>query len=88
MPTDLHEPLDLTNTRAALAAFDKREVELDQLASAAQTNEDVYAWEAAVKDAEDKVREAFYADTNDRNSLDRCMLVGIDWLRQLCKRFP
>ena len=39
----------------------------------------------AYNEAENVVRRAFHEDTKDRNSLDNCMLVGINWIRKLVK---
>ena len=50
-----------------------------------ETNEDVFAWEAAEKEALDKVRLAFHLDTQEVNSLNNCMLVDEDFMRRCAK---
>lgn len=77
----------LVNLVAALTEYDRtapaRQVKWD----AVQTNEDVNACLAMDKEADDKVREAFYQDTKDRNSKDRAYLVSPNelWLRDAAK---
>jgi hypothetical protein len=75
------------NTRAALQVYDADKPRLLQLFESIDSNEDVYAWEAAEKEALDKVRVAFHLDTKDVNSLSNCMLADVDFMRKGAKLF-
>lgn len=79
--------LRMRHSRAALIAFDAnagaREAALDRC----QTDADVEAFIREEKAAEDRVREAFWHDTADRNSRDNCMLVSLAFVRKLCREF-
>jgi hypothetical protein len=68
-----HSWPDLTRTKEALAVYDAGGDERDAMLGRSETNDDVKAWEQAVKEAGDKVRLAFWEDTRDRNSKDTIM---------------
>lgn len=68
--------------KEALAEYDRTAAERDQLWTNAETNEDVLAAERAEKDALLKVQLAFHALTKDRNSLEHCKLVDLEFMRR------
>ena len=80
--------LRLSNTRAALARYDATQPARDAYLDKAETDGQVYRWMLDQRIAADQVREAFFQDTQDRNSHDNCMIVDIAWLRDLARRFP
>jgi len=73
-------PLDLTRTRAALAAYDAALVAFDEAA----TVEDL----APLQAAESAVGEAFALDTADRNDPAVARDTGVHWLRRLAATVP
>jgi hypothetical protein len=71
--------LDLTRSKAALAAFDADEPRRLAVLEAVKTDADFAAFEAMEKAEEMKVKQAFYEDTADRNSrttILQCMSVN------------
>jgi hypothetical protein len=79
------DKFNMRRTRRALKIFDageaKRRAAWDRIGS----SKGVRIAEAADRLALVKVQLAFAIDTYDRNSLDNCMRVGIDYLRKMAK---
>lgn len=67
-------PADFTRTRAAIAAYDAGWERRAMLPTAAH--------QAAEADALRAVREAFAADTADRNTRDQAMQAQLSWIRE------
>jgi uncharacterized protein YjiS (DUF1127 family) len=86
MDANPEKPLTLVHTKAALAEYDRTAPERDAMLAAAMDDKGVTRWEVAEHAARRKVKEAFYKDTSDRNSLDHCMVVGLFWLRDQVAR--
>jgi hypothetical protein len=82
------KPLELKNTKIALEGLDKVLVSWDRKWDNPEkiNNKTALLLFKALEEAENVVRRAFYEDTKDRNCLDNCMLVGINWLRELVKK--
>lgn len=79
------DDLDLTRTRASLAAFDAAGENLEDINTAA----DLAAALKARDDAQTAIGDAFAEDTADRNDADIARRVpmciaGILYIRQLC----
>lgn len=70
----------------ALAEYDRTAAERNRMWATVETSEDVIAAEQADKDALLKVQLAFHELTKDRNSLERCKLAGLDFMRR-CAAF-
>ncbi len=78
------KPLKLTHTRRALESLDRFKIAYESAWNTLDiNNKRALILLAAYEGAENLVRRAFYEDTKDRNCLDNCMLVGINWLRKL-----
>lgn len=77
-------PSHLPLTTLAVAEWDAVQPALDALWESAQTNEDVYACQAADEAARLKVGEAFYQDTKDFNQPWVAKVIGPrdPWLRR------
>ena len=73
--------MKLPNTKAALKEYGATQPKRDRLVENVKTDIDVEHWEQEEEDALNKVRQAFYEDTKDRNSLDNCMLLSLKILR-------
>jgi hypothetical protein len=89
------DPLKLTRTRAAVVEFDRVYAEFEDLMFKGLkpgyvTNAMSDAAYALVEAAELAVREAFAADTADRNPRQNAMLVGpgSPWLRRMLEKYP
>lgn len=70
---------------AALAEYDRTAPERKVAWDAAESNADVAIAEKADKDAAEKVQEAFYQVTKDRNSRKNCKCVDITFARKIAK---
>ena len=81
------KPLTLTNTKVALAGLDKFIETWNRKWDNPEkiNNKTATLLLKAYDEAENVVRRAFHEDTKDRNCLDNCMLVGINWIRKLVK---
>ncbi len=77
---------DFKNTREALKAYDERAYIRTARWGAIKCNADVEHAQQADIDEANKVREAFYEDTEAFNSRDNCMRVGIDYLRTIAHK--
>jgi hypothetical protein len=71
--------------KAALKEYDSSKPARTKAWDDAKTDADVDAADAADTAALNKVREAFYTVTRDRNSRDSCMRVPLDFMRQVAK---
>ena len=87
MELKLQRP-SLVHTRAALKTYNETRKERDDYLDAAETDGEVYKWNLMEKAALDKVREAFFEDTKDRNSKDNCMILDLPTLEKWAKEFP
>ena len=67
-------PVDFTRTRAAIAAYDAGWERRAMLPTAAH--------QAAEVEAQRPVREAFAADTADRNTREQAMQAQLQWIRE------
>ena len=78
---------DFNRTREAVAAYDTQKPRLDALMFDSLTEDAVWAAVAAEKAEADKVREAFFEDTQHVNSRDHAKLIGPDdpWIRRLIR---
>lgn len=72
----------LARTAAALEEWERTEAARDQLLDAATTDDKLGEWKRAEREALEKVAEAFFQDTKDRNSRENCSLVGLRTLRE------
>lgn len=82
------DTLDLSRTRAAVAAFDAYQATNPILA--AETNEQVLAAVAEEERLAEAVGVAFGLDTADRNNQEtcrRCVRPGDPWLRNLLAKY-
>jgi len=68
-------------TRAAIKVFDESEPQRIDMFALAYDGIAVKAWVKAELDAIDAVRRAFFEDTKDINSLERCMIADIEYMR-------
>jgi len=77
--------LSVENTKAALLELEKAEKAFSKGVDTLETNQglDILSLLHTVEEAEKDVRRSFYEDSKDRNTLDNCMLVSIDWLREM-----
>jgi hypothetical protein len=75
--------LSVENTKAALLELEKAEKAFSKGVDTLETNLDILSLLHTVEEAEKDVRRSFYEDSKDRNTLDNCMLVSIDWLREM-----
>lgn len=75
--------LNLTNTRDALAAYDRTQPWRNSLWASASTPADIKHALQLDADALRYVQLAFYCDTRDRNSFANCGCVDIEWIRTL-----
>ncbi len=81
------KPLKLTHTRRALESLDRFITAYNAAWDTLDiNNKRALILLAAYEGAENVVRRAFYEDTKDRNCLDNCMIVGINWLRELVSK--
>lgn len=71
------------HTKAALEKYDSTQSDRDFLWENPKSDWDVLHAQNQDQDAIDRVREAFYEDTKDRNSRDNCRVVKLGWLRAL-----
>lgn len=60
---------DFRNTKAALLIWEADEPRRDALLNAAQTNDEVAAWERQEDEAARKLQDAFFEDTKAYNKL-------------------
>lgn len=81
---DPQPPLDLTRTRAALAAYDAA----GEFLEAATTQAEATAVAEAYEAARAAVGDAFAADTADRNRPEVARLAGVEWIRALVADQP
>lgn len=79
--------LSVEHTRRALAEYDRSTPARSQRWDRARTSEDVAAAEAADLEALRKVQEAFYRDTADRNCLENCYLVSLEFMRHMVETY-
>jgi len=81
----MYKPLKLTNTTIALESFDKFVETYNRKWDEPKeiNNKTALLLLKAYEEAENVVRKAFFEDTKDRNCLENCMLVGINWLREM-----
>lgn len=80
--------IKLENTKKALEHFDSVDSPfLHWIIDHAKTETQVALWQKGKKEAEDKVRKAFFEDTKDQNCLDNCMIVSLSWLRELVEKY-
>lgn len=70
----------LPHTAVALKIYDEGHAVRETLFYTTRGDDD--AWGRAVRDAIQKVQDAFFEDTKDHNSRDNCCLVSIGWLKQ------
>ena len=75
--------LSVENTKAALLELEKAEKAFSKGVDSLETNQGILSLLHTVEEAEKDVRRSFYEDSKDRNTLDNCMLVAIDWLREM-----
>jgi hypothetical protein len=82
------KPLELKNTKVALEGLDKFIETWNRKWDNPEkiNNKKALLLLKAYDEAENIVRRAFHEDTKDRNCLDNCMLVGINWLRELVEK--
>jgi len=80
---------DFSRTREALQVYDAAKPSIKALWELAMTNEEVEFAQKAEKEEADKVREAFFLDTQEVNSRDHAMLVSPNdpWLRNLVAKY-
>lgn len=76
-------PPDLSRTRKMILWLDRTDAKRQRALDLADTEEKALAALAAFEAADNAVRKAFHLDTNDRNSLDNCMIVDVSWLRKI-----
>lgn len=78
---------DFTRTGQALRVYDAHRIVRNALWEAAVETFDVYVAEQADKEAAELVHQAFFEDTKEFNSIERCRLVHPDdpWLRNTIK---
>ena len=79
--------LRLYKTKAALEEYDASLPSRDKLLDNVRSDADVVKWNREEQIALDKVREAFYEDSKDRNSRSNCMLVDLPTLREWVEEF-
>jgi hypothetical protein len=82
----MEDKFTLENTRRAVAEYDANLPALDKMLWDAQSDAEVIAWKDASRLAKEKVKEAFYQDTKDRNSRENCHLVPVNILREMVAR--
>lgn len=77
------------NTKKALEEYDAGRAERDRLWQEAMSNQDMIHYGRVELAAAEKVQEAFYQDTKEFNSRDRCSLVDPDsaFLRELVRKY-
>ena len=80
------DKLILPMTKKALAKFDATQAHRDAVMQLIKSDEDLKAWQRMENIALRVVQTAFHHDTQDRNSLENCKLMGIDRLRELVER--
>lgn len=76
--------IDFTNTKAALDEWwyiDRPK--LDEMSLAVSNDKDVEAWLTATEAARLKVCDAFYEDTKEINSLEKCRLCDPFYLQRV-----
>jgi len=78
------KPLNLTRTRAALAAYEVSQSRRADNWARAATRRAVARCGAADAAALAFVREAFYLDTSDRNTREQAFTADLWFIRELC----
>lgn len=66
----------------AVKEFDRTKPERDKRWDSVESNEDVFAAEKADMEALERVQEAFWQVTQDRNSRESCKRINIDDARR------
>jgi len=79
------DKLDMRRTRRALKIFDAGEAKRGAAWDRVGSEKGIRIAEVADRLALAKVQLAFAVDTYDRNSVDNCMRLGIDYLRKMAK---
>lgn len=67
----------------AIEEYDRTAPEREKLWATVNSNEDVFAAEKADQEALEKVQEALWQVTQDRNSRDSCSRIDIDRARKI-----
>lgn len=85
-------PLKLTNTKAALEAYDREITEVveplfQRVFTSRYAQKACDKWIAAEDAAKERVAAAFFEDTKDRNTRANCSLVDIQTLREWVSKY-
>lgn len=74
---------DLAPLVEAINEYDRTAPDREKLWDNVDSNEDVFAAEKADQEALVKVQKAFWEVTQDRNSLESCGRISIDFARKI-----
>lgn len=93
--TGLIETYGMRHAAKALAWYDATEAEREALFAKMEKTRTTGGaqrafdkWNRAAKDAERKVKEAFYEDTRDRNNRDCVNHVSFGFIREMVAKYP
>ena len=79
--------LDLTNTAKALIEYDRKPRGGIREPCGVKSDGEFESWQGTTGDDVAKVQLAFYADSDDRNTLEECATIGVVTLRRWVKEW-